>query len=1165
MWFRGVDFPEEVIDAHRDGNLVLFVGAGASVDPPSRLPLFKQLTEGVFGDAGQPMPAGDQYDQHLGRLDDGPVDVHLLVRQRIAVRRRANAVHEAIAALVGSGASRRVVTTNYDRHLSSALRHHGVSLPEYRGPALPPGDDWRGIVYLHGTVLQEPRHLVVTDEDFGRAYLSDAWATRFLERMFLEFPVLFIGYSHTDLVINYLARGMGRRRKQKRFALVPQSDESDRRWDAIDVKAFGYEVHEGSHRALPEAVARWAEIAGMGYLDHEARVRSLLGQPPTRIPEDDAYLESVVGDPELVGLFTEHAAGPEWLSWMSRLPALKGALASGDHGDPVAMTLCSWFVEKFVVVDERLSADALRVFLAGGGAVGTVLESVLATWLQRRAPLPRWLVLWATVLMRPPRGSGWPDYFRLPSGAGGHHLDLWLFDRLLTPHGVVVEPFSTEGAFKVEIGYPGDVHTARAAWTERLKPHLDSLADDLLSTVGHHLQHAHNIVAACGDGSRIWGLLGGRRSAIEPHAQDRYTDDHTALLVDVARDSLDALLRTAPEDANGTMASWSRSDVALLRRLAVYGWTRRTDVTGSGKLQWLHGKGWLGEPTLHHEVFMLVANAAPGADAESTNQLIEDAVAIRDASRSPARDHRLHDTLSWVLKYAPDIESARSHLGALRSENGFPEPEHPEFLTWFEVGVGPEPVVPMSSEDFAELAQRDPQEALRLVESYRGVDDMWSTNPTWDSMLGLARAAVATEPQAGLALIDVCSDQHAEVVRAVLSGLGRATLDQELVAPMVSSLTKLDRQEHAADLARLLSGLGGAGTTQWHASPDARALARDLWPHVAHRRQAEPDAVVGALNEPAAQLAEFWIKAITHDGRAAGSSWTGASAAQLEALNDMVDAETGDIAAQSVLAMYLGLMVDAAELWTTTKLLPLFIWDGDDHDPWVLWESFLQYGRPGERLINAGMLGHYLDAAAHTAGLSERGTHGLAVHLAQVATHADLPPTWLAELTYAASEELRVQWIHQVGQILVDQGAAASDAQWHGWMGRYWTSRLKGKPLPLADAEADAITAWVLGLDGAAEDALGLAERSTPAIAEPSTFLETLHRADELRCPNRLAALISTRLARNPAPSRHRPRFAECWLLVDASTKLREAGANAESLRALAAQAQRLGCGNLDG
>ena len=39
------------------------------------------------------------------------------------------------------------------------------------------------------------KDMVLTDADFGRAYLTEGWAQRFLVDVFREFTVLFIGYS----------------------------------------------------------------------------------------------------------------------------------------------------------------------------------------------------------------------------------------------------------------------------------------------------------------------------------------------------------------------------------------------------------------------------------------------------------------------------------------------------------------------------------------------------------------------------------------------------------------------------------------------------------------------------------------------------------------------------------------------------------------------------------------------------------------------------------------------------------------------------------------------------------------------------------------------------------------------------------------------------------
>ena len=47
-----VNVPDALLAAQRDDRLVIFAGAGVSVDPPSDLPLFKSLARRIGEDAG---------------------------------------------------------------------------------------------------------------------------------------------------------------------------------------------------------------------------------------------------------------------------------------------------------------------------------------------------------------------------------------------------------------------------------------------------------------------------------------------------------------------------------------------------------------------------------------------------------------------------------------------------------------------------------------------------------------------------------------------------------------------------------------------------------------------------------------------------------------------------------------------------------------------------------------------------------------------------------------------------------------------------------------------------------------------------------------------------------------------------------------------------------
>jgi hypothetical protein len=102
------------------------------------------------------------------------------------------------------------VTTNFDTYFEQADPSLRLGHEYHSAPILPiPKNDrrssWRSVVYLHGRLQNAGNdHLILTSADFGRAYLTDAWAARFVARLFADFTVLFIGYSLNDPVLRYM-------------------------------------------------------------------------------------------------------------------------------------------------------------------------------------------------------------------------------------------------------------------------------------------------------------------------------------------------------------------------------------------------------------------------------------------------------------------------------------------------------------------------------------------------------------------------------------------------------------------------------------------------------------------------------------------------------------------------------------------------------------------------------------------------------------------------------------------------------------------------------------------------------------------------------------------------------------------------------------------------
>ena len=142
------------------------------------------------------MPRRDDesVDRYFGRLKLRGVQVHKAVaRILLDPNSRPHELHTLLTKLFPQGTPVRIVTTNFDTHLSTTLEQHFVvsSVDTFYAPALPLGDDFAGLVYLHGSAEKNADQCVLTDEDFGRAYLNRAWATRFLEAMFQRYSCSF--------------------------------------------------------------------------------------------------------------------------------------------------------------------------------------------------------------------------------------------------------------------------------------------------------------------------------------------------------------------------------------------------------------------------------------------------------------------------------------------------------------------------------------------------------------------------------------------------------------------------------------------------------------------------------------------------------------------------------------------------------------------------------------------------------------------------------------------------------------------------------------------------------------------------------------------------------------------------------------------------------------
>ena len=260
MKIAGIDFPSPLLSALRDGELVIFAGAGVSMGEPACLPSFKELAEKIAQGTGEVLQEEEpeDSDSFLGRLHDKGVKVHeRAVRELSRNNPKPTALHENLLRLYRKSEKVRVVTTNFDLLFEEAAQDVFGTVPKVsQAPELPQARDFYGIAHIHGD-LNHSQGLVLTDKDFGAAYMNKGWAKDFLVELFGHLTVLFVGYSHNDIILNYLARGLlVDSTKPRRFALTDDSDLQ--RWKSLGIDPVIYPKPNAKDHRNKIAKTFWA-------------------------------------------------------------------------------------------------------------------------------------------------------------------------------------------------------------------------------------------------------------------------------------------------------------------------------------------------------------------------------------------------------------------------------------------------------------------------------------------------------------------------------------------------------------------------------------------------------------------------------------------------------------------------------------------------------------------------------------------------------------------------------------------------------------------------------------------------------------------------------------------------------------------------------------------
>lgn len=341
---NGPSIPDDLLLARDQGRVIFFCGAGVSRayaklpdffglankvikrlvidknDPSYKL---MQEAEKIEGNVGIPgVISADSIFGYLER-DFDTRDIEEAVASALKPKANCNlTAHKILLDLAKTPEGNvQLVTTNFDRLFDKCGRNlHVWQPPRLPNPSLP--NEINGIIYLHGRSTPnykaaEDGGFVLSSSDFGRAYLSDGWATNFIRGIFQNYVVVFVGYSADDPPVRYLLEALHKTSGNKINAYAFQSgDHADAvtRWEHKGVDAIPYSPDAG-HKALWDSLEAWAERAR----DPDAWVTKVINAcqngPTVLQPHERGQVAHIISTDEGAKKFCEAEVVPpaEWL------------------------------------------------------------------------------------------------------------------------------------------------------------------------------------------------------------------------------------------------------------------------------------------------------------------------------------------------------------------------------------------------------------------------------------------------------------------------------------------------------------------------------------------------------------------------------------------------------------------------------------------------------------------------------------------------------------------------------------------------------------------------------------------------------------------------------------------------------------------------------------
>lgn len=1062
MYLNNINFPNHILDAIQNNKLVIFAGAGVSVGEPTCLPKFVDLAKEIAEDTGKTLKKKDSCEVFLGVLKANGIDVNGNAARILSDScLKHNALHEAIIDLFSSPENIKIVTTNYDQMFEQVLEEKSIIVPVYNSPALPLGNDISGIIHIHGNVCN-PKYMVVTDEDFGKAYLTDGYASRFLVKLFESYTVLFVGYSYNDTILRYLTRAMSREHYANRYILT---DDTKSDWNSLGISAIYFPRR--SFAIMRDSIVKLGVYANKALWDWKNQFVEFADNPPK-----DLTFETVIDycfeNEDRSRVISNCIHGSGWLELLDRKDVFACCFSNSKLVDNKSVLWANWLCNEFIGRDD---SSFINIVAKHGSSFSNYFSNILLKKivLEENRLSDEYLREYVTLLDHH-LTDPWiiSQLINITHKRQFYHLSLHLFEKFFVTSIKLEKSIWNVGEYlEPKHSMIGNYYIVNSAWDLINREVIFRYAVEVLLFVQKTIEELHYRYVEIGyasDKKEPWSMS----MLVVEDREKEYNKESLHVLVQMFLQVILAL--GEHEDARFYIKRSLKSKSILLRKIALRAIRESDCFNDDEKISVICDESLAWVLECKEQVFLLAYKAFPKASYEMQHRfldIIEKGPDVFGELRD--KQYTIYNWCVWLQKTDPTNERIKSITNMILKEYNFSPREHPELSFEINDGVWDADKSPVTSQEMMKMSI---EKLTILLLDYK---DAGFEGPTRLALFNTFSECVKKNKQLVKRLINYFFKHkidNQEIWSHLFLGLEQGEFSAEEAISLCLDLSLAieiipDVKEAAYFFWKVLRIKEMQQIFIVH-EKELFDLSVKLWNRRDIAKPLEMGIIDKALNTTTGIVLLCWIYMISY------SDNVGISKQYITIFEEALQLNSWEFeVVVCVLAGHFNFLCNKDMAWYIAHFEPMLT--GKNKKIYIsAWEGMVYFsGRISKDTadISAPI---YLKAVKNINWLeADARTRFIELYLTLLIFVVEKPTLkYIPEFYKSASEEIRIQFIEMIDHRLINMDIEAKLNWWNRWLKRFLENRKNNKPVELLEPECSMLFMLLPHLDFVFEDAV---------------------------------------------------------------------------------------------